>query len=275
MKHCAIFLSILILQVGAIVVPNQAYADESDAYLLGIFPHLPPRELEKVYAPIAARISTAIGRPVHIGSSASYEKFMENLDNQLYDIAFVQPFDYVRIASKFGYKPVATRDEILSALFATKIDSPITNIGGLKGKRVAMPPEVAAVSVLAKRYLTKQGIDIEKDIIVSRHRSHVSCLQQVLIDEADVCVTAQVALRFFTTKMNTEMKIIAESPSIPHTLFTTHPRVTRQENSGILSAILSLHQTKEGREILANGQMGPFKEIKDADYDIVRSIEKE
>lgn len=261
--------------MSAFVTPARVHAEENRSYLLGIFPHLPPRELEKVYAPIAALISAAIGRPVQISSSASYEIFMENLDQQLYDIAFVQPFDYVRIAGKFSYQPLAARDELLAAIFVTKKDSPLKNIGDLRGKRVAMPPDVSAVSVLAMRFLIKHGIDINKDIIISRHRSHVSCLQQVLIDTADTCVTAHTALRFFLNKMNTEMKIISESPSIPHTLFTTHPRVTSKENSDILSVILSLHQTKEGREILERGQMGPFKKTYDTDYDIVRTFENE
>lgn len=275
MKHYTVVLTLLFIHTIAFVIPERVQAEANRSYLLGVFPHLPPRELEKVYAPIAALISTAIGRPVQIGSSASYEKFMENLDNQLYDIAFVQPFDYVRIASKFSYQPVAARDELLAAIFVTKKDSPIKNIEDLRGKRVAMPPDVAAVSVLAMQFLVKHGIDVNKDIMISRHRSHVSCLQQVLIDAADTCVTAYSALRFFTNKMNTEMSVIAESPSIPHTLFATHPRVTSKENSDILSVLLSLHQTKEGREILERGQLEHFKKTYDTDYDIVRTFEKE
>ena len=43
-------------------------------------------------------------------------QFMEKLDAEVFDVAFVQPFDYVRIADRYGYRPLATRTEMLEAI---------------------------------------------------------------------------------------------------------------------------------------------------------------
>ena len=79
----------------------------SSGYTLGVFPYLAPRELEKMYAPIAADYSRALNENVQFMTSSTYKVFMKNVDSQQYDIVFVQPFDYVAIADKYGYVPLA------------------------------------------------------------------------------------------------------------------------------------------------------------------------
>jgi hypothetical protein len=158
--------------------------------ILGVFPHLPPSELEKVYAPIAARLSEALGRKVKFSSSSSYRKFMAKLDQQAFDIVMVQPFDYVHIADTFGYLPVATRDEPLATIVVVPESSPLTDLNSLKGRKVALPPKVAAVSRLLEAELKDHGLQPTKDVFLSYHRSHMSCLQQMVIGTVDACATA-------------------------------------------------------------------------------------
>ena len=239
---------------------------------LGVFPHLPARELEKVYAPIAALLSESLGRKVHFRSSSSYKKFMNKLDQQAFDIVMVQPFDYVRIADKYGYKPIATRDEALATIVVVPLDSELANIEGLKGKKVALPPSVAAVSLLLKAAMREKGLQAD-DVQISHYRSHVSCMQQVVIGAVDACGTAAPALRFFTEKMDTKLKIIAETRKIPHTLFAAHPRISAAEREKILQTLQALHTTEEGRQVLKRGKLKPFIPIEDHDYDVVRNFQ--
>ncbi len=250
-----------------------SYAEPAkQGYILGVFPYLPPRELEKVFSPIAADLSKAIGRPVTFRTSSTYRKFMEHLDNQVFDIAFVQPFDYIRIADKYGYKPLATRQETLTALIVTKQDSPLNNVGDLKNKTVALPPEVAAVSHLVTDLMNTNHFVPGKDIKLTHHRSHISCMQQILIGTADACGTAAPALRFFQHKMKVELKIIGQSRAIPHTLFCIHPRVSEKEQQAILKQILEWGKTESGKQLLARGKLKPMMPIKDSDYNIVREM---
>ena len=240
---------------------------------LGVFPHLPPRELEKVYAPIAALFSDALGKKVHFRSSSSFRKFMAKLDQQVFDIVMVQPFDYVRIADKFGYVPIATRDEALSTVVVVPRDSTLSNLESLKGKKVALPPSVAAVSLLLKAALKENGMQ-SSDVQISHHRSHISCMQQVVIGAVDACGTAAPALRFFTEKMGSDLKIIAETRKIPHTLFAAHPRISAAEREKILQTLQALSTTEEGRQLLQRGKLKPFKPITDSYYDGVRNFQK-
>lgn len=276
MANKLIFMLIIALSASAMAVSadNAMAAEDSKAAVsLGVFPHLPPRELEKVYAPIVARLAEALGRKVVFRSSSNYKKFMAKLDKETFDIVFVQPFDYVHIADKFGYIPLATRAESLATVVVVPVDSEITQLASLKGKKIALPPEVAAVSYLLKADLHDKGMVPGKDVELSYHRSHMSCMQQVVLGKADACGTAAAALRFFTHKMNTKLKIVAKTTEIPHTLFAIHPRVSNEDREKVLQAILTLADTEEGQVLLKRGRLKPFVPIKDKDYDVVRAFD--
>ena len=267
----------LVLATTALLATPQVYASSNTnkpAYILGVFPYLPARELEKVFSPMAADISEALNHKVLVKSSTSYKNFMKNLDRQKYDIVFVQPFDYVHIADKYGYLPLATRSELLAAILVVPENSKLNNVNDLRGKTIALPPSVAAVSHLVKGYLREQGLDFNKDVTLQYTKSHLSCMQQLLIGTADICGTAAPAKRFFEHKMNVNLKVIAQTATIPHTLFAIHPRMSDAQREIILARILSWSTTENGRRILARGRLKPFIKITDSAYDGVRNYFK-
>lgn len=272
-------IGILMILVLSIATPLQSFAaapslGNKKIYQLGVFPFLPARELEKIFAPFAASIGKALGKEVQFQSAKTYRDFISRTDAGQYDIVFVQPFDYINLADKNNYIPLATRKEMLSAIIVTKSGNPIENIQQLKGKIIAMPPAVAAVSRLSKNMFTKNGLNQGENISITHHRSHASCLQQVLINEAAACATAAPAIRFIENKMKVTFKQIAQTRSIPHTLFATNPMVSENQQKVIRDTILSWSTTEEGKKLLERGRMRPFRAISDIDYDIVRKINK-
>ena len=263
---------ILTLFLALLSTVNYCLATEGIRF--GVYPHLPPRDLEKVYAPIAEEFSRVLNMPVKFESSSSFENFNDRLDQDTFDVVFVQPFDFVRIADAYGYQPLAMRGEPLFTEFAVKMDSNLKKVSDLRGKKLALPPSISAVSRLAHVNLLKNGISPTKDVIRVHRRSHMSCLQQVLINQADACATAAPVLRFFESKMKTKFRVIGNSIAIPHTLFAVHPRVSEKNKNLLRETILSWGNTDKGREILNRGKLKEFQLIKNSDYDVVRRLTK-
>ena len=168
--------------------------------------------------------------------------------------------------------PLVVRDEPLATIVVVPQDSLLTNLSSLKGKNVALPPQVAAVSMLFEAELLEHGLQPGKDVHVSHYRTHISCLQQVVLGTADACATAAPPLRFFSAKMNTTLKIIATSRTIPHSLFAVHPRIGADDRQKISQALQSLANTETGRQLLKQGNLTPFVPIKDQAYDVVRNF---
>ena len=274
LKRCPFQVLALLVGAALCVASPSMFAENKPVYVLGVFPHLPPRDLEKVFAPMAADLGKALGGMVELRTSTTYEKFSSNLDTGKYDIAFVQPFDYIRIAKQQGYELLATRTEKLAVIVVTHNDSPLNSLADLKNKKVALPPKTSAVSHLLRGHLIANGMRPGKDIQLVHQRSHVSCMQQVLIGEVVACGTAAPARRFFQGKFNVQMKIIASSQEIPHTPWVAHPRVPKEHRQLLRQRILDWANTRDGQLLLARGKLTPFVAAKDADYDIVRKMAK-
>lgn len=264
----------VLMLLPALSVAGDKTPAPPDEYVMGVFPHLPPRDLEEVFGPMARDLSSHVGRRMVLASSTTFERFSESLNKGQFDVAFVQPFEYVRIAEKYGYLPLATRTERLHGIVVVAKDSPLKSLADLKGKRLALPPESAAVSQLILRHARQKGILSGRDITVTHHRSHVSCMQQVVIGEADACGTAAPSVRFFQNKMNVELMTIVTTRDIPSSLFVAHPRVPEQVRELLRERIINWSNTEEGKKILARGELTPFMHVTDRDYDAVRELSR-
>ena len=184
----------------------------------------------------------------------------------------MQPFDYVDAHDKYNYLPLARRGGALKAILVVDEKNSIQSIDELKNKTIANPPKVAAVSHLTSMALIKAGFDPNTDVERSYGKSHFSCMQQVLIGKADACGTAKQAMLHFEKKnMDQRLRIIAESESIPHSLFVVHKRVPEADREKLKKRILDWPNTEAGKELLKNGKFIPFIEAKDEDYNIVRN----
>ena len=262
---CLLLLSVFLMGASLYV------RAEDNGYQFGVFPHLAAGQIETMFGPMAIEFSKALDRPVNLKTKPSFEAFMGELDKQAYDIAFVQPFDYVWAHDKHGYIPLARRGEPLAGLIVVKTDSPLHSLHELKGKKVGLPPEVAAVSHLTKMALLQAKLDPDTDTTLQYYKAHDSCLQQLLIGEVDACGTAAFPLRFFENKRNMKFRVLAETQAISHSLFIVHPRVSKKEREVLRKTILSWAQTDSGKELLAKGELKPFVTVTDAEYNVVRA----
>lgn len=263
-----LFLLALLLFTSSTV-----FGEQKNDYHFGVFPYLPPTKLQALFTPIADSFGEALGRPVNISSKPSYKQFRKGLEEELYDIAFVQPFDYVLAHDRHNYLPLARRGGMLRAILIVTKESPLQKFSELKGKVVANPPAVAAVSQLTSMALLEAGIDPEQGVTRAYSKGHFSCMQRVLIGSADACGTAIQALAHFEEKqMEERFRILHQSQPIPQSLFVVHRRVPEAERQRLLETILGWTGSESGKAILANGHFIPFMTANDDDYQSVRSF---
>jgi len=245
----------------------------TSAYSFGVFPFLPAARLETVFAPVAGELGRALGREIRYRSAASYEKFAARLARQEFDIAHVQPFDYVRIAVSSGYLPVAARNAELTAVAVVPEESAVRELRDLAGSVVALPPEGAATAILGALALARSGLDPRRDVTVRHLLDQDSCIHLVVTGGAAACFTGSQAARLYQVRTGRRLRVIGRSPPIPHTLFVVHSRVPRADREIIRRTLLGL--TLQGlapelRDFLAGDGSRPFVPVQDADYDIVR-----
>jgi phosphonate transport system substrate-binding protein len=238
-------------------------------FTMGIFPLLSSGQIEKLFAPLAAHLTQELGRQVRLRTKPDFADFTAELSREAYDIAFVQPFDYVAAHDKYGYIPVARRSGQLAATLVVLPDSKLHSLQDLKGKRVGLPPKVAAVSFLTRKALAVAGLDIHKDVTLAYFKAHDACLNQLMLRKVDVCGSAPHPIRFFENKWHVKFRTLAKTKTIPPAVFMVHKRVSPKERAAITHAILSWQNSKKGRGMLLTNGLALFEATNASEYKVM------
>lgn len=248
-------------------------------YTMGTFPFLPPANLESIFAPLSAEIAAAVGRPVRMRATTSFDSFTKAIAEKKYDIVQMQPFDYLRVGKQAGYIPLVTRTEPLYAHFTAKIDSNIKKLSDLKGGTLGLPPDSSAVSYLAKATLQSYSATRGKAVSYRHFPNHLACLQQLLIGTVNACATSAPAARLFEAQSGVVLADIGRSRSIPHAMFAVHVRVPAADRARIKSTLLSTSLAgvdPKLRKLFIDQNPADgihyFKPVTDRDYDAARQI---
>lgn len=248
--------------------------DTRKELLFGVFPMMPLNKLYEVYSPISADFSNKTGRRVILRSAPSFESFETSLFREEYDIAFIQPFDFLEAHDKHNYLPMARRDVPLRTILLVRNDSQLTSLQDIRGKLVASAAPSAAVTKLLKKELKKHGMDAEKDVRWIFKHTHFACMQSVLVKEADACTTATRALKHWeSVRLEERFKVIHTAEGIPHTLFVIHKRVPEEIRELLKKTIIEWPTNDTGRKILSRGNMRPFIEATAKEYDVLRGYQ--
>jgi len=248
------------------------YADNARPILFGVFPYLPPARLEQLYAPVAADLSEAIDHPVQLRTRPTFLQFRKELENETYDLIFIQPFAYVETAFPHGYRSISHPSKPLTAEFVTRTDSPVTTLADLNNEVIAAPPIRAAVSLLGNQTLREQQLIPGKNIRIIYQNSHAACLRQVLIRKAVACITAESPLKIFQAQSGVNFRILASSQPIPGSVYAVHDRISDLMRSTLQKRINQWSNTTRGRRLLNGIKMPGFVSSADKDYDSVRRI---
>jgi phosphonate transport system substrate-binding protein len=266
-----VVLACLALLAGPVQRTGAAEANGPPGYRFGVFPYLPALTIDRIFGPIAASFAAELGQPVYLKTRSNFEKFSEDLNRRVYDIIFVHPFFYVQAAHRSDYLPLARLEGQLSAVAVVRSERPWRTWSDLAGRSVALPPDLAAVSELAKIALVDAGLIPGIDTTLRHYRTKASCVQAVSIGAADACVLPRFVLPQIKAIGDGKLRIMAESPSTNHLVFAMHPRVPDLERKKLLALILSWPDTEQGRAILAAGSWPRFVTAHDSDYAQVRN----
>lgn len=263
-------LLILSLTLAHDCTASSATKSSPAPYILGVFPHLSSGQIEKLFAPLAAHLSKELGRPVRLRTKPTFAAFTQELSRRTYDIAFVQPFDYVAAHDKYGYVPLACRTGQLAADLVVLPDSPLHTLQDLKGKKIGLPPYVAAISYLVRKDLLKSGMNLQNDVTLEYFKSHDACLNQLMLNKVDVCGSARHPIRFYENKWHVNFRTLATTKTIPPALFMALRRIPLKDRNAIRRAILSWQQTKQGRDMLTGSGFTMFQKATEAEYNVMR-----
>ncbi|MEM7022910.1 MAG: phosphate/phosphite/phosphonate ABC transporter substrate-binding protein [Pseudomonadota bacterium] len=264
-------LAAALFAIGATIMPVSAEDPAGpSAYRLGVFPYVPVLTIDRIYGPVAAQFSEDLGRPVHLKTKASFEKFAEEIAKESYDVILVHPFFYVEAHDEYQYLPLARVEEPLTAVVMVDADNPAETLADLEGQTIALPPELAAVSHMVKASIHEAGLVPGVNIRLDHKRSKLSCLDEVAIGRAAACGLPEFALSQIDPDNDRNLRRMFTTPGIKGFVFAVHARVPEADRSNLWKSILAWPYTARGRAILRGGAWTRFVRAEDEEYDEVR-----
>ena len=280
-RHAIYRLPKVFLAIFSILFGSYSSA-QTNQYSFGVFPYIPLEKMEQLWSPLTAHISQQLNKPIMLRTRSSFSTYENALSNEVFDIAFMQPFDYVNIASKHGYIPIARLVGITDkdhkgehkAIVVVLKENKNLKLADLKGKTIATPPASAAVTLLGKDLLRKNSLIAGKDYKIVNHINHHSCLRQLIINKPIACITAYPAFARFNPITNNRLAIIAYSKAIPSSLIAVHKRVAENDRKIIKKTLLNLNNFNTTKTFLEKAQLADFISANDEDYDSVRMMWK-
>lgn len=267
---------VLILMVS--FTPGDANPPSSEGPLtLIVHPYLPYDELMERFTPLARYLGEQLGRNVLLTVSRDYQEHAAQIGRDEVDIAFIGPAGYARMIKTHGRKPLLAHLEVNHELvfkgaIITRMDSAITRLEALQGRRFAFGDPESASSHLVPRYMLLQaGIPLQNLADYKYLGSHTNVALGVMSGDFDAGAVKEEVYREYEAR---GLRLLAWTPPLPEHLFVAREGMPVETLDTLRNALLELRQTEAGIRILRAIKPGVtgMMRICDADFDGLRHI---
>ncbi len=249
-----------------------------DILWFGIVPLEAPAEMYKRFSPLARYLSLHTGKRIELRVPVDFETAVVEIGEGKVLIGFMTPSTYIEAHDRYGVEVIAKAlrngRPYHHSVIITRSDSGIRSLKELKGHSFAFGSIHSTSSHIVPRYMLRNaGIEL-KDLSEYAYLGHHDEVAKAVIKgEFDAgSVMESTAERF----RNQGIIVIGTSEEIPEFNICIHRSILEMKDV-ILSELLNLSNTEEGREILRriDPSYTGFTEAYDKDYDGIRKMMKE
>lgn len=226
------------LGVAASAWAQAPKSPEGATYTVGVVPQFQASEVNRVWAPILARLSADLGVRLQLKPSKDIPSFEDEFQSGQFDLVYLNPYHQLMAAKAQGYVPLVRDSKALSGILVVRQDDPIRSSRQLQGQTVAYPaPNALGASLLIRSHLA----EVDKvDTQVFYAKTHTNAYRQVLTGKAAACGGLRATLEREPDEVRTALRVLMETPGVaPHPL-SAHPRVPVAVRQAVAAAMLRL-----------------------------------
>ena len=240
--------------------PQSSDSGQTVSIRLGLIPHLSTQLMMKKYNPLITYIQRELQRPVVAITAPNFKTYIQRVINGDFDIYMTAP-NMAAYHEKHNQNVRLVKfTQKLQGVFVVAEDSPYQSLDDLKGKTIATPDVMAVITSLGELTLTENGIDPNKDVNLKYTPSHNNALQSVAEDKADAAIVGYPAYKMITSgsKLRKPVRVLLKTKLIPHMMFMSPPRLSKQETEKLQKIMLAFPDSDEGKKFFSGV---PFKGI--------------
>lgn len=223
---------------------------DAKTYTFGIVPQYSTTILFNIWEPIMNEMQKQLNIKIELRIPKNIETFEDQLNNGVYDFAYMNPYHYIIANKKQGYIPlVKDRSKSLQGILVINKKSKIKSVLELDGKKVAFPsPNALGASLLMRTILAE---DKKIKIIPVYVRSHSSVYMNVALDRYPAGGGVKGTFNRQIKTWKKYLKILFETPKLaPHPI-CSNPRVSKDVNKAATNFFIGMANSKKGLQLLS------------------------
>jgi phosphonate transport system substrate-binding protein len=251
---------------------------DTRVYTLAVYPLHNPARLIEIYHPLisyANRQQQAFR--VQLEASRDYKSFEQKIRSRSPELILPNAWQTLE-AMSHGYHVIALAgdQEDCRGIFIVRNESTIRSIADLRGKSVSYPsPTAFGACLLPQYFLFRHGIDINRDIENRYVGSQESSIMNVYQRKTSVGATWLRPWKAFQEdhpREAGELHVVWETEALVNNSVMVRDDVPALLRDTLLSLLVRLNATEEGRAVLEKLEISRFTRATDRDYDAVRSF---
>jgi phosphonate transport system substrate-binding protein len=262
---------IFAILISLLLLAQPATAASPSELTVGIVPQQSATALAAAWIPLLSEAAQRAGINLAFRTASDIPTFEERVKNGAYDIVYFNPYHYTVFSKAPGYRAFAReKDRKLVGIIVVAKDSPLREIGDLKGKAVVFPaPAAFAASILPRAEFERQNIAIEARYV----NSHDSVYRSVAQGSFAAGGGIKRTLEAIDPAIASRLRILTSTPAyVPHA-FAAHPRVDKATLDKVSAALFSLHGDENGRRLLEPLSFKGIEAGQDKDWDEIRRLD--
>jgi phosphonate transport system substrate-binding protein len=269
-------LSALVLSAFLVYAPAQALEVEPqrDYLVFGFLPILSSEKLVRRFSPLVEYLSAELDTDIRMETAPDFAEFVRRTrDEKRYDILFTAPHLYYLANRVSDYRALVRVDKPgMKAVIVAPLGGSVDSVEDLRGRRLATTGPLALSTLLVKNLLLTSGVDPDRDLTLVATPSHNANLLSSYRGASDASALMLPVYRRMRPDIIDNMKVIAETPSVPHIPIAVAPWVDERAASRLRATLLGMGDTERGRALLQQLDWPGFTPTQDSEYDALQWI---
>lgn len=275
-----LWIACLMLALPGVQASFAAPVQSGDEFHLGVFPRRAAPLTRTLFEPLRAYLETALGRPVLLDVPDDYPLFSERLNAGTYDLVHLNPYDYVRVADRLGYRAIARNQEggssMISSIIVVRADSEIRKPSDLVGHKVLIGGGPSAMfSAIVPRVMLREAGLRPSDYFEQYAFSPPDALIALSFGQGDAACVGKPSLgmSMVTRQVNIDsLRVIAESAPMAQLPWAVSATVRDALRRRLQTILTTLERSEAGRKVLAAMRIERLVRSGDGDYTAHRQM---
>jgi phosphonate transport system substrate-binding protein len=245
---------------------------------LAVHPLHNPIKLAEAYQPYVDYLNQHLPNvQIELESSRDYQAYEAKFRDRKPEILLPNPWQTLE-AIKVGYDVIAMAGEAkdFKGIFIVRKDAGIKTPSDLKGKVVSYPSHTAlAACIMPQYYLHQHGIDTRHDIENRYVGSQESSIMNAYLGSATAGATWPPPWRLFQKDRPdeaAELEVLWQTDSLINNSLMIRDDVTPEIREIVARLSYRLHESEQGRHILAQMETAGFFPANNQSYDVVKDF---